>query len=238
MVQRQGHCLLRNHMLLLSYHLLMRFKCKAAECFKVLKVPHKHIPGLPMWLSGKEPACQCRRCGFNPWVRKIPWRRKWQATPIFLPWKSHGQRSLAGYSPWGHTEANMTERTQDRVCSSVPKTGSPSLSFILAEAPPGPSYSSSSQRQLTLLKGVQVTAKVGDPWGLFKVSLKSHWLQPRRRFHTCFHFLTHFFQDFLQWRKWSIDDFLCLSQHRKYQPGQMWGWFSFLVCRSCSVVGE
>jgi len=37
-----------------------------------------------------------------PWVRKIPWRRKWQPTPVFLPAKSHGERSLAGYSPWGH----------------------------------------------------------------------------------------------------------------------------------------
>ena len=60
--------------------------------------------GLPWWLSGKESACQCRRhkrCGFNPWARKIPWRRKWQPTPVFLPEKSHGQRSLVGYSPWG-----------------------------------------------------------------------------------------------------------------------------------------
>ena len=52
----------------------------------------------PRWLSGKESACQCRRCKFNPWVRKIPWRRKGQSTPLFLPEKSHGQRSLAGYS--------------------------------------------------------------------------------------------------------------------------------------------
>ena len=43
---------------------------------------------------------QCRRCGFDPWVRKIPWRRKWQPTPVFLLAKSHGQGSLAGYSPW------------------------------------------------------------------------------------------------------------------------------------------
>ena len=56
---------------------------------------------LPTWLSGKESACQCRRCRFNPWVRKIPWRRKWQPTPVFLPGESHGQRSRAGYSPWG-----------------------------------------------------------------------------------------------------------------------------------------
>ena len=47
----------------------------------------------------KEPACQCRRCGFDPWVREIPWRGKWQATPVLLPGKFHGQKSLAGYSP-------------------------------------------------------------------------------------------------------------------------------------------
>ena len=45
---------------------------------------------------------QCRRPGFNPWVRKIPWRRKWQPIPVFLPGEFHGQRSLAGYSPCGH----------------------------------------------------------------------------------------------------------------------------------------
>ena len=56
---------------------------------------------LPCWLSGKESACQCRRCQFDLWVRKIPWRKKWQPPPVFLPGKPHGQRSLAGYSPWG-----------------------------------------------------------------------------------------------------------------------------------------
>jgi len=49
---------------------------------------------------------QCRSPGFDPWVRKIPWRRKWQPTPVFLPEKFHGQRSLAGYSPWGHKRAS------------------------------------------------------------------------------------------------------------------------------------
>ena len=44
---------------------------------------------------------QCRRPRFNPWVGKIPWRRKWQPTPVFLPRESHGQKSLAGCSPWG-----------------------------------------------------------------------------------------------------------------------------------------
>ena len=54
------------------------------------------------WLNGEEPACHGRRPVFNPWVGKIPWRRKWQPTPVFLPGKSHEQRSLVGYSPWSH----------------------------------------------------------------------------------------------------------------------------------------
>ena len=58
------------------------------------------LNGLPWWFRGKESTCQCRRHGFDPWVRKIPWRRKWQPTSVFLPGKSHGQRSLEGYSLW------------------------------------------------------------------------------------------------------------------------------------------
>ena len=50
------------------------------------------------------------RPGFNPWVGKIPWRRKWQSTPVLLPGKSHGQRSLVGYSPWGCKELDKTEQ--------------------------------------------------------------------------------------------------------------------------------
>ena len=56
--------------------------------------------GLPRWLSGKESSHQCKRHGFDPWGGMIPWRREWQATLAFLPGKSHGQRSLADYSPW------------------------------------------------------------------------------------------------------------------------------------------
>ena len=57
--------------------------------------------GLLWWLSGKEPTYQCKRLksrGFNPWLRKILWRRAWQPTPVFLAGESHGQRSLEGYS--------------------------------------------------------------------------------------------------------------------------------------------
>ena len=67
---------------------------------------------IPWQLGGKESACQCKRSKrpkSDPWVRKIPWRRKWQPTPVFLPGKSHGQRSLAGCSLWGHKESNTTE---------------------------------------------------------------------------------------------------------------------------------
>ena len=64
--------------------------------------------GFPRWLSGKEFVCQCRRHQrheFDPWVGKIPRRSKWQPTSVLLPGKSHGQRSLMGYSPWGHKKS-------------------------------------------------------------------------------------------------------------------------------------
>ena len=68
--------------------------------------------GHPRRLSGKESSCQCRRCKrcrFYPGIRKILWKRAWQPTPVFLPGESHGQRSLAGYSPLGHKESDLTE---------------------------------------------------------------------------------------------------------------------------------
>ena len=71
------------------------------------------VSGLPRWLSGKEFAYQCnrhRRCRFSPWVGKIAWSRKWQPTPVFLPGKLHGQRSLAGCSSWGCKDLDTTER--------------------------------------------------------------------------------------------------------------------------------
>ena len=50
-----------------------------------------------------------KRRGFDPWVEKIPWRGKWQPTPVFLPGKSHGQRSQEGYSPWGQKKAGHNQ---------------------------------------------------------------------------------------------------------------------------------
>ena len=69
--------------------------------------------GFPGGAGGKESAYQCRRCKrskFDPWVRKIPWRRKWLPTPVFLLRKFHGQRSLVGYGPQCHKKLNMTEQ--------------------------------------------------------------------------------------------------------------------------------
>ena len=68
----------------------------------------ERLRGLPQWLSDNESACQRKRHGFSPWVKKIPSRREWQPTPIFLPEEFHGQRRLAGYSLWGCKELGMT----------------------------------------------------------------------------------------------------------------------------------
>ena len=65
---------------------------------------------LPWWLRGWKSCLQCRRLGFDPCVRKIPQWREWLPTPVFLPRESHGQRSLVGYSPWGHKELDTTEQ--------------------------------------------------------------------------------------------------------------------------------
>ena len=65
--------------------------------------------GFPGDLMVRNPPCQCRRPRFHPWVGKIPWRRPWQPTPVFSPGKSHGQRSLVGYSPWGGSQRDTTE---------------------------------------------------------------------------------------------------------------------------------
>ena len=78
------------------------------------------LPNTTSWLGGKGSTCQCQRVGLNPWIRKIPWRRKWQLTPVFLPGEFHGQRSPAGYSPWGlkrvrHDLATTQQKSLGRV---------------------------------------------------------------------------------------------------------------------------
>ena len=82
---------------------------------------HNKVNHMNFWVShciqnlcsaGKEHARQCKRHKrhrFDPWAGKIPWRRKQQLTPVFLPGKFHGERSLAGYSPWGRKELDSIE---------------------------------------------------------------------------------------------------------------------------------
>ena len=65
--------------------------------------------GFPRWLRKWSIYLQCGRPGFDPWVGKIPWRRQWQPTPLLLPGKSHGPRSLVGYNPWSCKESDRTE---------------------------------------------------------------------------------------------------------------------------------
>ena len=92
-----------------------------------------------LWMSQvalvvKNPLCKRpKRCRFDPWVGKIPWRRAWQLTPVFLPGESHAQRSLAGYSPWDHKESDMAKHTCRRFKSSVLTSdrSSKSLSHLL-----------------------------------------------------------------------------------------------------------
>ena len=75
--------------------------------------------GLLRWLNGKESSCQCTKlgCGFNPWAEKISRRRKWQPTPVSLPGKSHGQRGLVGYSPWGRKRVGHDLATKQQLSS-------------------------------------------------------------------------------------------------------------------------
>ena len=67
----------------------------------ILNAHYKVKEELPGGLSGKESTRRCWRYRFNPWIEKIPWRKKWQPTPVFLPGKTYRQRSLVGYNPWG-----------------------------------------------------------------------------------------------------------------------------------------
>ena len=86
---------------------------------KTVKLRTKPLCTTHRWFRGKESGRQCRwhrRHEFDPWVRKISWRRQWQPTSVFLPGKSHGQRSLAGYSPWGSQRVKHDWVTEHTPC--------------------------------------------------------------------------------------------------------------------------
>ena len=91
--------------------------------FCPLLIPCMNSSWASWWLSDKESACQCRRGRFDPWIRKIPWIRKWQPTPVFLSGKSHGQNmSLVGYRPWVWTWLSDKAHTQVITVCGVTKS--------------------------------------------------------------------------------------------------------------------
>ena len=109
--KRKEFRLMPSYLLVQSYLWLFSFK-------DLWNIRPEDVLGSPGGANGKEPAYQCRRHKkhrFNPWVRKIPWRRKWQPSPVFLPGKSHEQKSTVGYSSWGHKESDMTEHMKHPV---------------------------------------------------------------------------------------------------------------------------
>ena len=104
--------------------------------------------GLPWFLRQQRICLQCRKRRFNPWDGKILWRRKWLptpvfffffsfflSTPVFLPSKSHGQRSLVGYSPWGRQESDMTEQLFNTLLKEVACCTQSSFQFLREVSP-------------------------------------------------------------------------------------------------------
>ena len=77
--------------------------------------------GFPGGLVVKNLPASAEDVGLNSWVGRIPWRMKWQPTPVSLPGKSHGQRSLAGYSPWGHkgVRHDLATKQQNGLCKRI-----------------------------------------------------------------------------------------------------------------------
>ena len=102
---------------------LLLYKCMI---FKVRVYIHNYnypevvpLVGFPRWLSGKRITCRCRRCGFDTWVGKILSRRKYQPVAVFLPGRSHWQRSLTGCSPWDWKELDITAWLSMRMLSGT-----------------------------------------------------------------------------------------------------------------------
>ena len=86
------------------------YACSTTANNLLANVLFRKSDGLPQQLIIHLQCRRYRRCGFNLWVRKMLWRRKWQATTVFFPGESHWQRSLVGYGPWGHKQSDKTEQ--------------------------------------------------------------------------------------------------------------------------------
>ena len=90
-------------------HIPARIRIPIVPNFPGYFVIYLYSKIFPGGSDGKSVCLQHRRHGFSPWVGKIPWRRKWQPTPVLLPGKSHGWRSLVGYNPWGSLGAQLVK---------------------------------------------------------------------------------------------------------------------------------
>ena len=104
--------------------------------FSGMKMLHLVVIIFHRWSSGEESTCQCKRhrkCRFDPWIGKIPWSRKWQPTPVFLPGTSHGQKSLAGFRPW----VEKTWTWQHTLMSLVLQKSSKTVICVSLEAKTG-----------------------------------------------------------------------------------------------------
>ena len=99
-------------------------------------------PELPRWFSSRESTYQCKRHKFDPWAGKIPWRRKWQPTPVFLPGQSQGQRNLVSYSPWcqkrvGHNLVTKQQQQNNPSSTLQCDGGQSALPLETPISPPG-----------------------------------------------------------------------------------------------------
>ena len=123
--------------------------------------------GFPGGSESKESACSCRRHGFDPWVRKIPWRRKWQLSLVFLPGESHRERGLVGHSPWYRKESRTRLRNFhffDAGCLFPPESrtslGNTRKSQFAVEGSPSPEEKADSGNTAS---GFDFSSKEGFP---------------------------------------------------------------------------
>ena len=124
-----------------TFHVQTDFQyiCPHCMCILLFSMLSNYVclwRGLPRCASDKELTLQCRRLKrhwFNPWARKIPWRRTWQPTPVLLPGQSHGQRSLEGYSPYGGKK--LKQLSVHTHVLEIPKQLTSTMELLASEFP-------------------------------------------------------------------------------------------------------
>ena len=185
------------------------------------------VRGLPWLLRWYKICLQCRRLGFDPGVSKIPWRREWLHTPVFLPRDFHGLRSLMGYSPWGHKELNVTELLSSQAAAARSLQSCPTLCDPIDRSPPGSPVPEILQART--LEWVAISFSNAGKW---KMKVKS--LSHVRLFVTPW---TAAYQappsmGFSRPEYWRIPEFqlfsLCWFYICTYLIDYLWGWWLYL----------